>query len=115
MQNCSTNSIRTLLISLGFRPNLSGFDYLATALNICAEQPEHTFSITKEIYPSVAKKHGSTIPRTERNIRNCITRAKEKPNSAFRKVFDPYKPCNLTNSLVISVLLEKLKNQNTAV
>lgn len=109
MENCSTNSTRSFLIKLGFMPNLRGFDCIETALNLCIEHPTYIFAITKDVYPIVAQKYQSSVSKTERNIRSCISKAEELSNPAFEELFEPYKNCRLTNSLVLSILLEKVK------
>lgn len=55
--------------------NISGFDYLRTAIIFSANNPEAKKAITKELYPEVAKRHNTTAPRAERSIRHAIETA----------------------------------------
>lgn len=60
-----------LLLSLGCMPNLRGFRYLGDAAEIYASY-KGPISITRELYPAVAKRHNTTGSRVERCIRNVI-------------------------------------------
>lgn len=58
------------LLLLGLRMNLSGYDCLRTGIRLMRENPGQ--SLTKELYPGVAKLCGGTAQRVERAIRNVI-------------------------------------------
>ena len=63
--------IENTLLELGFNPSLQGFHYIVSAEMILQENPKSIHAITKEIYPDVAKIHGSTASRVERSIRSA--------------------------------------------
>lgn len=109
MSNDLTKEIREYLIWLGFRPNLNGFDYIASAIELCLEDSNHMHSITSSLYPSVARLHSTTASRVERSIRHAISLADEDYNEGFEETFTPYKNCRLTNSLTLYVLLEHFR------
>lgn len=109
MSNDLTKEIREYLIRLGFKPNLDGFDYIASAIELCLEDASHMDYITKSLYPSIASLHSSTAPRVERAIRHAISLANEDYNEEFEETFTPYKNCRLTNSLTLYVLLEHFR------
>lgn len=58
------------LIRLGIDPKRQGFPYLVEAVCLAQRNPGQT--VTKEIYPAVAKLYGSSIHQVERNIRSMI-------------------------------------------
>ena len=62
--------IRTLLLSLGVMPSWLGFGYLVDAIQIFRKN--RAVSMTKELYPQVAEKHGTTGVRVERAMRHAI-------------------------------------------
>jgi two-component system response regulator (stage 0 sporulation protein A) len=58
----------------GFKHAQLGFDYIISAIEIgLKDKMKITKAITKEIYPDVAKLHGTTPSRVERAIRHCIS------------------------------------------
>lgn len=59
---------------LGFRENISGTEMLRVAI----KEWEPGMSMTKELYPIVARKCGSTPSRVERAMRHAITTAFER-------------------------------------
>lgn len=65
--------VRTFLLDMGFHMNLCGFRYLLTALCLLYKRPD--MSMTKELYPAVAKLHGGSWQQIERGIRTAITKA----------------------------------------
>lgn len=64
---------KKLILSLGIMPNLRGFRYLGSAIEIYADH-KGQISITKELYPAVAELHNTTGIRVERAIRNAISK-----------------------------------------
>ena len=61
-----------LFIRFGIRPKLKGYQYLRTALLLCAEDREELDGITKRLYPAVAKLHRTSPDRVEHAIRHAI-------------------------------------------
>lgn len=59
------------MIRMGFRDNIAGTAMLRAAV----EEWEPGMSITKELYPAIAEKFGSTVSRVERAMRHAITTA----------------------------------------
>lgn len=71
----TAQELRTFFIKLGAPINNKGFDYLVQATLLTLDNPAMLESITKELYPEVAKRVGSTTSRVERAIRHeleCI-------------------------------------------
>lgn len=65
-----------ILFELGVPLNLSGYDYIKTATGLIAED-ESLFKYGKicKLYEAVAKQHGTTWQRAERNVRNAVDKS----------------------------------------
>lgn len=70
--NISIAEISERLSNLGMPANLLGYKYLRVAIQIAVGNPELLSSITKVIYPTVAKEFGTTSSNVERSIRHAI-------------------------------------------
>jgi two-component system response regulator (stage 0 sporulation protein A) len=71
-----TERIEDKLLALGVKPNLLGFGYTVDAVEIWIERGGR-MSITKELYPEIAAKNGTTRSKVERDIRHAIETAYE--------------------------------------
>lgn len=69
----SSTAIRRLLLRLGATPRYIGFDYVIHAIILSLENSQYLLSVTKELYPDVARKYHTTIYSVERDIRTVIT------------------------------------------
>ena len=61
-----------LLHRLGVTANYKGYSYTAYALALCVEQPDLLLLVTKNLYPTVAKRYGTTWEAVERDIRTVV-------------------------------------------
>lgn len=104
--------IRTLQ-EFGVPANLSGYLYLRTGMEILLENPSKISSMTKEVYPEIAKEHGTTPSRVERAIRHVIERTFD--NLGVDGLVDRLGPCasirkgKATNSEFMAALAEDLR------
>ena len=57
---------------IGVPAHIKGYQYLRSAIKLSVEDPEMMSSVTKLLYPTVAKMHGTTASRVERAIRHAI-------------------------------------------
>ena len=64
--------VQDFLLHVGIAPNIKGFKALTEAVLLAAEEPSVMEAVTKELYPAVAQKVGSTASRAERAIRHAI-------------------------------------------
>lgn len=64
--------ITDYLRKLGFRMNIKGFGYIREAEVLLYEDPSIIHSITKVLYPELAKRFNTTSSRIERAIRHSI-------------------------------------------
>lgn len=70
---CPPSTIRRLLLQLGATPRYVGFDYVIYAITLSLKNNQYLLSVTKELYPDVAKQYHTTIYSVERDIRTVIT------------------------------------------
>ena len=102
--------VSNLLISLGVSTKLRGYAYLREAVLLMIQKPMQ--SITKELYPGVAKQFSSTPTQVERSIRNAIQHAWERRNEEqWLQVFQPDKAGKIarpSNAAFISRLADRL-------
>lgn len=61
------------LLDLGFSDFNRGTAYLRESIKLCGMRPD--IFLTKEVYPTVAKEHGTTGARAERCMRHAIETA----------------------------------------
>lgn len=65
--------IEDMLLNMGGGiPNLSGFAYTVDAVELAINKPETLNAMTKDLYPAVAEKNGTTSSRVERAIRHLV-------------------------------------------
>ena len=65
-------SVTKILHELGMPSHIKGYQYLREAIMMSVEDVEMLNSITKILYPSIAKKYQTTPSRVERAIRHAI-------------------------------------------
>ena len=66
------DDVTQLLHEIGIPAHIKGYQYLRDAITISVEEKEMLVSVTKVLYPTIAKKHGTTSSRVERAIRHAI-------------------------------------------
>lgn len=66
------DDVTQLLHKIGIPAHIKGYQYLRDAITISVEEKEMLVSVTKVLYPTIAKKHGTTSSRVERAIRHAI-------------------------------------------
>ncbi|MDE5698226.1 MAG: sporulation initiation factor Spo0A C-terminal domain-containing protein [Lachnospiraceae bacterium] len=64
-----------LMLKCGFQARQKGYRYLREAVWIACQEPEVLTSVTKCLYPEVAKRFSTTDKQVERAIRNAIETA----------------------------------------
>ena len=81
-------AISGFMLELGIPAHLRGYQYLRSAVEMCAENMELVGSVTKLLYPDLAKLYKTTDQKIERAIRNAIEVSWERGNSAlFEQLF----------------------------
>ena len=64
--------VSDFLKALGVPANLNGYVYLRHAVLLAVQQPDMLKSLTKVLYPAVAKECNTTWTRVERSMRHAI-------------------------------------------
>ncbi|MEF9938933.1 MAG: sporulation transcription factor Spo0A [Clostridium sp.] len=66
------NDVTQILHEIGIPAHIKGYQYLRDAISTAVEDQEMMASVTKILYPSIAKRHQTTPSRVERAIRHAI-------------------------------------------
>lgn len=100
--------VASYLNKLGVPCHLKGYHYLKYGIVRCLCHSEELESVTKILYPDIAKKYNTTSGRVEHGIRHAIQKAWEtEKNKEWENVFgkrsvdENFKP---TNSQFIAAL-----------
>ncbi|MBQ9729043.1 MAG: sporulation transcription factor Spo0A [Clostridia bacterium] len=108
--------ISEIFISIGIPPHIKGYGYLREGIKMTIERPYIINSVTKELYPSIAKAFSTTASKVERAIRHAIEVAWNRGridaiNAIFgaRIYLGSEKP---TNSEFIALVADKLILEN---
>lgn len=72
------------LKKLGITPNYIGFHQILSAVEFVNRNPDTLFSVTKTLYPAIAKEYGTTWKAVERNIRSIVSMAWERNPALVR-------------------------------
>lgn len=106
-------SVTKILHELGMPSHIKGYQYIREGIMMIYNNPEIIGGITKELYPDVALKFGTTVSRVERAIRHAIEVSWNRGNwDLMEEVFghsidiDKAKP---TNSEFIVTIADKLR------
>ncbi|MCL2051032.1 MAG: sporulation initiation factor Spo0A C-terminal domain-containing protein [Lachnospiraceae bacterium] len=73
--------ISSTMIGLGVPAHLKGYRYLRSAILIATKDMQVVGSVTKLLYPEVAKLYQTTNSKVERAIRNAIEISWERGNA----------------------------------
>ena len=105
--------VTEIIHQIGVPAHIKGYHYLREAIILSVKNSEIINSVTKLLYPTVAKHHGTTSSRVERAIRHAIEVAWDRGdidvlNSYFGYTIqnDRGKP---TNSEFIAMISDKLR------
>ncbi len=64
--------VTQIMLDMGIPAHLKGYHYLREAVLISEQDMEIVTSVTKLLYPSIAKRYHTTEQKVERAIRNAI-------------------------------------------
>jgi len=108
--------ISEIFVSIGIPPHIKGYGYLREGIKMTITHPYIINGVTKELYPSIAKKFETTPSKVERAIRHAIEVAWNRGridaiNAIFgaRIYLGSEKP---TNSEFIALVADKLILEN---
>ncbi|MGN0517780.1 MAG: sporulation transcription factor Spo0A [Acutalibacteraceae bacterium] len=107
--------ITDILHQIGVPAHIKGYHYLRDSIIMSVEHPEIINAVTKQLYPSVAKKYNTTSSRVERAIRHAIEVAWDRGDVDVLNSYFGYtihtgrgKP---TNSEFVAMISDKLRLQ----
>lgn len=80
-------TVTQLLVDLGFQTRHRGYRYLRAAICMAYMYPHMLTSVTKCLYPAVAKCYIASDKQVERSIRNSVEMAWEEGNPAVLNEF----------------------------
>lgn len=110
--------ITGVFLTIGIPAHIKGYQYLREAIKLVIKNPELINSITKELYPGIAKRFDTSASKVERAIRHAIevawTRGKiENINGIFG--YNIYsKNDKPTNGEFIALIADKLMMEQSA-
>lgn len=105
--------VTDVIHQIGIPAHIKGYHYLRDAILLSIENGEMLESVTKILYPTVAKRFNTTSSRVERAIRHAIEVAWDRGdvdvlNSFFGYTIDTSKG-KPTNSEFIALITDKLR------
>lgn len=111
-------SITSIIHEIGVPAHIKGYQYLREAISMVYNDIELLGSITKVLYPDIAKKFNTTASRVERAIRHAIEVAWSRGNidsisSLFGYTVSMSK-AKPTNSEFIAMVADKLRIEHHA-
>lgn len=111
--------VTDIIHQIGVPAHIKGYHYLRTAILSAIEDQALLDSVTKLLYPTVAKTYDTTSSRVERAIRHAIEIAWERGNmdvinSFFGYTINTYKG-KPTNSEFIALITDKLSLKYKAI
>ena len=62
----------TIFVSIGIPPHIKGYQFLRDGIKFVVEDPAIINTITRGLYPTIAKKYSTTASKVERAIRHAI-------------------------------------------
>lgn len=107
--------VTEILHQIGVPAHIKGYHYLRDSIIMSVENPEIINSVTKQLYPSVAKRFSTTSSRVERAIRHAIEVAWDRGDVDILNSYFGYTIHNgrgkPTNSEFIAMISDKLRLQ----
>ncbi len=109
LETCVTNIIH----EVGIPAHIKGYQYIREAIMMVINDSDMINSITKQLYPTVAKKCSTSASRVERAIRHAIEVAWDRGDTEVLNKFFGYTISNNrgkpTNSEFIAMIADKLR------
>ncbi len=105
--------VTEIIHQIGVPAHIKGYHYLRDSIIFAIEQPEIINSVTKQLYPDVAKKNHTTPSRVERAIRHALEVAWDRGDVDILTSYFGYTIHNgrgkPTNSEFIAMISDKLR------
>ncbi len=107
------SQVTKIIHQIGVPAHIKGYQYLRTAIMMTVHDSDIINSVTKVLYPSVAKKYATTTSRVERAIRHAIEVAWDRGDIDTLNSFFGYTVQNTrgkpTNSEFIAMIADSLR------
>lgn len=114
-----TERVTEFLHELGVPAHIKGYHYVRRAIILAMEDDEMMGSVTKLLYPTIAKEFATTPSRVERAIRHAIEVAWDRCDVNLLQQYFGYtiqpNRGKATNSEFIAMIADKLKLKYTIV
>ena len=105
--------VTKIIHQIGVPAHIKGYQYLRTAILLTVRDSDVINSVTKVLYPSVAKKYATTTSRVERAIRHAIEVAWDRGDVDTLNSYFGYTVQNNrgkpTNSEFIAMIADNLR------
>lgn len=115
-RNDIETQVTSIIHKIGVPAHIKGYQYLRTAIMMTIENSELINSVTKILYPTVAKKYQTTSSRVERAIRHAIEVAWDRGDLDTLNAYFGYTIQNErgkpTNSEFIAMIADNLRLKN---
>ncbi len=113
------NQISKIMLDIGVPAHLKGYRYLRSAVMLAIKDMRVVGSVTKLLYPEIAKLFGTTDRKVERAIRNAIEISWERGNVSYFEELFGYSGkdgCERpTNSEYIAIIADQVLLQHKGV
>ena len=106
-------TVTEILHQIGVPAHIKGYQFLRDAILMTMENQDYINSVTKRLYPEIAKRNGTTASRVERAIRHAIEVAWDRGDVDTLNSYFGYTIHNLrgkpTNSEFIAMIADKMR------
>lgn len=113
MEQNLENDVTQMLHEIGIPAHIKGYQYLRDAITISVTDQDMLTSVTKVLYPNIAKNHQTTPSRVERAIRHAIEVAWSRGKMDTINAIFGYTVSNgkgkPTNSEFIALISDKIR------
>ncbi len=105
--------VSDVMHQIGVPAHIKGYQYLRTGILLTIDNPELMHSVTKSLYPEIAKMYKTTSSRVERAIRHAIEVAWDRGDVDVLSAYFGYTIQNTrgkpTNSEFIAMISDKMR------
>ena len=105
--------ITEIIHQIGVPAHIKGYQYLRYGILLCIKDISMISSVTKQLYPTIAKKFGTTSSRVERAVRHAIEVAWDRGDVDTLESYFGYTILNSrgkpTNSEFIAMIADKIR------
>ncbi len=106
-------TVTDILHQIGVPAHIKGYQFLRDAILMTMEDNEYINSVTKRLYPEIARRNSTTASRVERAIRHAIEVAWDRGDVDILNKYFGYTIHNLrgkpTNSEFVAMISDKMR------